>query len=61
MKLRGDRRSKRQSEAEARNAVVAALIPKERLEKLDRILGPGVGAKRERARLQKKLAPVASK
>lgn len=45
--------------AEKRNAIWAQLSPKEQLETIDRRLGEGVGAKKQRARLQKRLAPQA--
>ena len=50
-----ERRNRRRAETAARNAETAKLSPIERLERLDQMLGKGVGAKRERARLQAKL------
>jgi hypothetical protein len=49
----------KRAEAEERNKYCASLSPQERLAGLDRRLGPGVGAKKERARLLAKLAPEA--
>jgi hypothetical protein len=42
-------------EAEVRNEDWASLGPKKQLESLDRRLGKGVGAKKQRARLAEKL------
>lgn len=50
-----ERRNKRKAEAAARNAETAKLSTTERLARLDQILGKGIGAKRERKRLQTKL------
>jgi hypothetical protein len=44
-------RQRRRQEALERDAACAALTPKERLANLDKRYGPGMGAKRERARL----------
>lgn len=41
----------RRAEAEERNAVCAARSPAERIARLDRLFGKGLGAKKERARL----------
>ena len=41
--------------AELRNEAWRAKSPKEQLEELDKRLGPGVGAKKQRARLEAKL------
>jgi hypothetical protein len=49
-----DKKRKRE-EAEARNAEWAALGPKKQLAELDRRLGEGVGAKKQRAKIQKKI------
>lgn len=46
------RKTRRRAEAEVRNSVTAELSRDQRLQRLDTILGAGVGAKRERARLQ---------
>ena len=53
MRLRSDRRVQRLEEGQARNAVWAALSNKEKLTRLDARLGKGVGAKRQRAKLEK--------
>ena len=45
------RKSAKREQAEKRQAASAALSPKERLAKLDSVLGPGQGAVKERARL----------
>lgn len=45
----------RREKAEARNAKWAALTPEQQLAALDAKLGPGVGAKRQRAALAAKL------
>lgn len=47
----------KRAEAEERNKYCASLSPQERLAGLDRRLGSGVGAKKERARLLAKLLP----
>lgn len=47
------RRKQRQTEAEFRQDVAANTSPKRQLELLDERLGAGVGAKKERAKLQK--------
>lgn len=45
----------RKAAAEQRKAERAARTPKQQLERLDKLLGPGVGAVKERAKLQKLL------
>lgn len=45
------RKSVKREQAEKRQAAYAALSPKERLAKLDSVLGSGQGAAKERARL----------
>lgn len=49
---RPDNNEIKQSEASERNASWSKLSPKEQLEALDRRLGKGVGAAKQRARLQ---------
>lgn len=49
---RPDNNEIKQSEANERNAAWSKLSPKEQLEALDRRLGKGVGAQKQRARLQ---------
>jgi hypothetical protein len=51
MKLRNDRREIRRSEGVERRAERAARTPQEQIEILDRRLGAGQGASRERAKL----------
>jgi len=51
----------RQTEAKERNAARAALSDQQQLERLDKILGVGVGAKKERERLAKRIVAVAKK
>jgi hypothetical protein len=46
-----DRKTLKQKQAEERQAVYSALSSKERLAKLDAVLGPGQGAAKERAKL----------
>lgn len=50
-------KEEKQAEAAERDKYCASLSPQERLAGLDRRLGPGVGAKKERARLLAKLTP----
>ncbi len=47
------RLEQRRKEAKERDAFAASLTPKQKLANLDKKFGKGVGAKRERARLQK--------
>lgn len=47
--------SQKRAEAEARLAAWRALSPREQLAELDRRLGPGVGARRQRRRIEKAL------
>ena len=54
-------RSSRQAEAKERDAARAALTDQQQLDRLDKILGAGVGAKKERARLAKRIEAPASK
>lgn len=49
-----DRKIKRE-EAEARNSEWAARSPKNQLAELDRRLGKGVGAKKQRAKIAEKI------
>lgn len=48
---------RRQDGADDRQLITDALTPKERLARLDKRLGKGVGAKRERARLEPLVGP----
>lgn len=50
-------KEEKRAEAEERNKYCASLSPQERLAGLDRRLGSGIGAKKERARLLAKLSP----
>lgn len=50
-------KEEKQAEAAERDKHCASLSPQERLVGLDRRLGPGIGAKKERARLLAKLSP----
>jgi len=59
-KKRNDRRSTRRESAEERREAREARTPQEQLARLDRLLGKGKGAAKERARL-KKLAEKAGK
>lgn len=52
MRLRADRRVERQREAVERNAKFAALSDKEKLARLDAQNGKGLGAKRQRKKLE---------
>jgi hypothetical protein len=45
------RRKRRQAEAEARQSLRATRTPTQQLARLDKLLGPGIGARKERARL----------
>ena len=54
-------RAARQAEAKERNAARAALTDQQQLDRLDKILGAGVGATKERARLAKRIEAPASK
>lgn len=54
-------RSIRQAEAKERNEARAALTDQQQLDRLDKILGAGVGAKKERARLAKRISSEGSK
>lgn len=49
---RPDNNEIKQNEANERNAAWSKLSPKEQLEALDRRLGKGIGAQKQRARLQ---------
>ena len=51
MKLRHDRKADRQAEAKERQEAYNKLTPKQKLDKLDKKLGEGVGAKKQRAKL----------
>ncbi len=51
MRLRNDRREERKVEALKRNTEWQALTPAQQLAELDRRLGPGVGARRQRGKL----------
>ena len=54
-------RAARQAEAKERNAARAALTDQQQLDRLDKILGAGVGATKERARLAKRIEGGAKK
>ena len=47
------RRAELKEEADQRAAEREGRSPREQLQRLDKLLGPGVGAKKERARLMK--------
>lgn len=48
-------RTQKRDESKVRNEKTASLTPQQRLEKLDQLLGKGVGAKKERSKLQSKI------
>jgi len=48
-------RSARQAEAQERDAARAALTDQQQLDRLNTILGAGIGAKKERAKLAKRI------
>ena len=54
-------RAARQAEAVERKEARAALTDQQQLERLDKILGVGVGAKKERERLAKRIVAAAKK
>lgn len=54
-------RAARQAEAKERAAVRASISDTEQLARLDNMFGKGQGAKRERARLEKRIAAGAKK
>lgn len=56
MKKRNDRKDRRRKEAEERNARWAALTPAEQLAELDKRFGAGIGATKQRARLNTLIA-----
>ena len=51
MRLRSDRQKQRREQAEERRLYWEALSTKEKLSSLDKRLGKGVGAKKQRKRL----------
>lgn len=55
-KSSNDRKEKRRKEAKVRAEQRSLLTPQQQLERLDKRLGAGVGAKKERERLNKQLA-----
>jgi hypothetical protein len=55
MKLRKDRKEKRKAEAKTRQEAYDKLTPKAKLALLDKKLGKGVGAEKQRARLEAEL------
>ena len=55
MRLRNDKRQKRRDAADDRQAEYDSLSASEKIAKLDKLLGVGLGAKKERARLAGKL------
>lgn len=54
-------RTLRQQEAKERAAARAELTDQQQLERLDKLLGVGVGAKRERERLARRIVQEAKK
>lgn len=48
-------RKNRQEEAQERNAARTALTDQQQLDRLDKVLGAGAGATKERARLAKRI------
>jgi hypothetical protein len=54
-------RATRREEAKERNAARAALTDQQQLDRLNKILGVGVGAKKERERLAKRIVAEAKK
>jgi hypothetical protein len=52
---RPDNRKRRQEEAAERNAAWAGLSAKQKITSLDKRLGKGIGAKRQRAKLAEQL------
>jgi hypothetical protein len=56
-----ERKAQRQEEAKNRAGVRSVTSDQEQLAKLDRKLGAGVGAKKERARLVKRIIKAAEK
>lgn len=56
MRLRSDRRQERIKEADERNQAWRALSPEKQLQSLDERLGVGIGAKRQRTKLNKACA-----
>jgi len=55
MKNRNDRKDERRKVAEERNAQWASLTPQQQIAELDKRFGAGNGAKKQRARLAKKI------
>lgn len=49
-------RTQKNEEAKSRALETKDLTPQQRLDKLDKVLGVGLGAKKERAKLQSKLS-----
>ena len=60
-KSRPDRKQARREDSEAATKAWRELSPKQQLQSLDGRLGKGVGAKRQRARIAKKLAEASKK
>jgi hypothetical protein len=58
--LQAQQKKQRRMEAEARQVIYLKMTPQERLAELDRVLGKGLGAARERARILSKMKPVAA-
>ena len=52
-------RSARQAEAQERDTARAALTDQQQLDRLNTILGGGIGAKKERVKLAKRIAEAA--
>jgi hypothetical protein len=55
-RTRRDRLEERREDAKERQEVADQRTPHEQLARLDRMFGPGQGAKKERAKLAKKIA-----
>ena len=54
-------RTARQADAKERAAARAALTDQQQIDRLDRLFGEGVGAKKERSRLARQIVEVARK
>ena len=55
MKLRQDRKEKRKREAKERQEAYNKLSPQQKIASLDNKLGKGIGATKQRAKLQKEI------
>jgi len=56
MKRHSDRVERKRKEAELRQLRYEGLTPQQKLAKLDRLLGEGIGAKKQRAKLLAQLS-----